>query len=113
MEKGLTLKRAFIECKKMWKWISDRCEDGPYEWDSCHVFMLKRTYAQNMNLKLTSNCFFCEFNDGAMNCKNCPGKMIDPDFHCQSKKFNYQTNPIDFYKEIVRLNKIRRAKGIK
>ena len=62
-------------------------------------------------------CFFCEYtyqhfgvdNHNGIDCK-CPAKKIDKTFDCFTEAYRYNRRPVAFYKELVRLNKIRLAK---
>jgi len=48
--------------------------------------------------------------DGVENCMECPGALTDPDFDCTHNGYYYSVYPVKFYKELLRLNRIRKAR---
>jgi len=101
----LTLDEIWILCLQMWKWISE-VYDG-----TASVCTLKHCWLKANGfegLTVYGNCFFCNYDPGL--CKNCPGRLVDADFSCINPAYPYETNPVAFYKKLLRLNKIRTTK---
>ncbi|KKK56978.1 hypothetical protein LCGC14_3059110 [marine sediment metagenome] len=108
---NISLDKTWTFCIRMAKWIAKEMQRD----SSQYVGVLKEAYlAQNHpDLDLYNNCFFCDYNGYDDNkCKACPGRLVDLGFHCENDAYSYDRRPTDFHKELVRLNKIRKAKGI-
>jgi len=105
----MTLNQTWTLCLRMWKWIKKVWQTESYEGMSVHT--LKRIWlADNGFDSTTAHCFFCEYN-GPFRCHvNCPGAMVDSEFNCNNSSYCYETNPAGFYRELLRLNRIRKAK---
>jgi hypothetical protein len=58
---------------------------------------------------IESNCFFCDDGKDFFGCTRCPGKLVDRNFSCANTNYNYEEKPVAFYKELLRLNRIRKA----
>jgi hypothetical protein len=58
---------------------------------------------------IEENCFFCDYGD-AKGCSQCPGKLVDPDFNCENPDYDYINKPPAFYRELLRLNRIRKTR---
>ena len=111
----LSLDKTWEECLLMWKWLSKKVIDDPY----LNIDDLKDTYTDIKECDLINNCFFCDYadthhkeTDGLcpfISCTNCPGKKVYKDFNCLYYP-KYSTNPVEFYKMLIKLNKIRKAK---
>ena len=67
------------------------------------------------------DCFFCEYTycnsgsdvdfvDNVTDCRLCPGRLVDKDFDCSNDEYEWDFKPVEFYKELLRLNKIRKGK---
>lgn len=107
--KKRTLNQTWILCLRMWRWIASVwTPDGP------NVHVLKAKWLmENRIVDIFNSCFFCEYdvvNDGLANCKQCPGILVDLSFSCTHENYKYDGNPKAFYKELLRLNRIREAK---
>ena len=119
----LLLNKTWEECLKMWAWISRKSlkeEDAD---------LLKYEYIKSIGINpntitLWHNCFFCEYavlrrptkkeyTDNKAwyiygnGCRNCPGKLVDPDFDCRNSEYRYDKFPRKFYKKLKKLNKKR------
>ena len=112
MRLNLDLDKTWTECLRMWEYVSRMClikndsgywkgvwldNNFPDEWFEC-------------------DCFFCEYNGGSEHpeieggCKNCPGTLVDPSFHCEKSHefpidYDWKENPREFYKKIKQLHK--------
>ena len=96
----MTLNECWENCEAMWKWIaevwqpSDDVDDLKHEWMVVHGFS-----------NIPDNCFFCDWAEA--NCFKCPGAKVDPHFDCSRIDHHFRKRPVEFYNEIVRINKIR------
>ena len=102
--KSRTLNLTWTLCIKMWKEISE-VYDG-----TISVHTLKQTWLRDNGFDtntIYNACFFCDYG-GA--CESCPGRLVKPYFNCTHSTYNYEYNPVEFYKELLRLNKIRKGK---
>ncbi len=109
--KRRTLNETWKQCLKMWKWIAKE-EEG-----LCRVGVetLKTTWLikRGFNIdEIKAWCFFCDYRRD-QGCGICPGRKIDKNFDCQNESYCYYAKPILFYKELLRLNKIRLTKGVR
>ena len=107
--KQLTLNQAWRLCLKQWKWIVENLDDehGPEE--------LKVAYLHKFGkgVRLCLNCYFCEYDANADfgGCRNCPGKLVERRFHCNTNKsYSWRLNPRAFYAKLLELDKKRKAK---
>ena len=100
----ISLDETWTFCIRMAKWIAKEMRRD----DSQDIDDLKGAYLRqhHPDLQLTLNCFFCDY---AAQCHNCPGVLIDPRFRCYNFAYHFRGRPTDFHKELVRLNKIRKA----
>lgn len=110
MKTKRTLDKTWDLCLQMWldisqKWAIDfslSIGKLKYQW-------LKENGFENEYI--FCNCFFCNFDDIINNddddCRYCPGKLIDNNFSCLNDNYRYDRDPIVFYEELLRLNKIR------
>ena len=108
---NISLDKTWTFCIRMAKWIAKEMQRD----SSQYVGVLKEAYlAQNHpDLDLYNNCFFCDYNDDDDNeCETCPARLVDLGFHCENDAYSYDRRPADFHKELVRLNKIRKAKEV-
>ena len=104
-----TLNQTWDLCLQMWKWIAETY-DG-----TISVWALKQTWLNDngfADIKLYGNCFFCGYDSGCgfdsdNPCRNCPGRLVDPDFYCAHPNYNFRDKPVEFYNELLRLNQIR------
>lgn len=109
MKKKLTLNQTWILCLRMWRWITK-------EWTGrISVVSLKQQWLKANGFtkeNILTNCFFCDFqnnDDGDGSCLKCPGRLVDSGFQCENNAYHYYEKPIAFYKELLRLNRIRKA----
>jgi hypothetical protein len=107
--KKRTLNQTWTLCLRMWRWVAKKWakESSPRK-----VIRLKRQWLHNNGFEeaIMANCFFCDFQEAIGGCTQCPGKLVDSSFSCCSKVYGYEYKPIEFYKELLRLNRIRKAK---
>jgi len=107
--KKRTLNQTWTLCLRMWRSISKAKMANPRLW----VSALKRRWLHDNGFKnLKGDCFFCEFKKEKRGCFGCPGKLVDTDtgFNCCTGSYHYRYKPVAFYKELLRLNRIRKAK---
>lgn len=102
--KKRTLNQTWILCLRMWRWVAGQkgvISDLKIQWFSDNGFEY-----------IALDCFFCDYtlNKKSGGCKACPGRLVDPTFSCTTKKYNYEYNSGAFYKELLRLNRIRKGK---
>ena len=111
--KKRTLNQTWTLCLRMWKWIKKVWQTEGYKGMSVHK--LKYIWLADNGFDSTTisaHCFFCDYKDGAGYCHvNCPAAMVDPEFDCADSSYDYETNPVEFYRELLRLNRIRKAKA--
>ncbi len=105
--KERTLNQTWILSLRMWRSIAAIKAKGSRK----QVFTLKRQWLRKNGIivKGDHDCFFCEYNNREDVCENCPGKLVDYDFSCQREKYQHTRKPAAFYKELLRLNRIRKA----
>lgn len=107
--KKRTLNQTWVLCLRMWRWVSK-------EWAKDKrrsVNKLKRTWLKENGfgkVKIISDCFFCDFKPSENGCPDCPGKLADPSFSCCRQSHHYNHKPVEFYAELLRLNRIRKEK---
>ncbi len=114
---GRTLNQTWTLCLRMWKWIKKVWRTPEYA--NCTVHTLKRIWLDENDFQWDiisgGGCFFCDWNDENLgvsqhSCNMCPGKLVEPKFNCGNRETHYEHNPPAFYKELLRLNKIRKGK---
>ena len=104
--KKRTLNQTWILCLRMWRSISKAKTANPRLW----VSTLKRRWLHDNGFKnLVGDCFFCEETKGRRHCEGCPGKLVGS-FNCCRDVYHYRHKPVAFYKELLRLNRIRKEK---
>ena len=106
----LTLDMAWDLCLEQWAWIKAQIEAG----SNLSVNALKDQWCKGNGYEgVRCVCFFCEYvvhqhsRIAPRRCGNCPGKLVDPEFHCNNKEYHHCYKPLEFHAELVRLNKIR------
>lgn len=105
--KKRTLNQTWVLCLRMWRSIAKVWREGN------NVHRLKRIWINENGFSMSgvdAHCFFCDHNVENPGCSDCPGKLVDPNFCCESLEYDYETKPIAFYKELLRLNRIRKEK---
>ena len=112
--KQRTLNQTCTLCLRMWRWIAKVWQTPRYGW--YEVSELKEIWLRKngfLYVGLRGNCFFCEHknicNMDACS-KGCPGALVDRSFNCCNDDYAYDKKPVEFYKELLRLNRIRKAK---
>ena len=103
--KKRTLNQTWVLCLGMWQWIAK-----VWTPDGTKIYKLKTQWVINngfRDFEIYGNCFFCDL---AVSCEECPGRLVDPDFSCHTPDYSYEEKPVAFYKELLRLNRIRKAK---
>ena len=106
--KKRTLNQTWILCLRMWRWIAAIKAKGSRRW----VTTLKRQWLRENGIRIKGDhdCFFCEYNNREDVCVNCPGRLVDYDFSCHREVYEYFKRPVPFYKELLRLNRIRKGR---
>jgi hypothetical protein len=123
----LTLDNSWDRCHRMWRHIYDRVRTADYP--VVRISSLKAWYLKDTLDSLSSimhDCWFCEYafkrnmqeyGPGSIllmpnpardmmhneTCKYCPGKIIDPDFNCQTLDCCWADHPVKFYNKIRRM----------
>lgn len=108
--KQLTLNQTWTLCLRMWRWIAKEWRIGGKK-----SSILKKRWLRGNGFKVSQsesgNCFFCvyvrEHGDNG-ECLCCPGALVESDFECGDA--GWSSDPPAFYKELLRLNKIRKGK---
>ena len=98
------LNRAWKRCIKMWTFIAKDLEKSDSD-----VYELKDQWAYEHDhdkLRAHHNCHFCAYAKSHIlddyNCKHsCPGKMVDPDFRCQGRRWDWRKKPVAFYERLL------------
>ena len=99
----MTLNQTWVLCLRMWQWIAKEWEKGNSVDKMKERWLEKNGY----DIDIVLDCFFCDYANG--NCKKCPGVLVDPKFFCHNdSKYHYYYKPKAFYKELLRLNRIRK-----
>ena len=105
------LDRCWINCLRMWKWLSENLPEGflekPEEEREDIVLSLKKQWLEENRFTtyLNQDCFFCAYDrEQGNDCTACPGRLVDPNFHCDRKEYSYRHFPSLFYREILVLN---------
>lgn len=107
--KRLTLDETWKLCLKQWCWVIKKDRDD----DADIIEILKKEWVKEHGFKnVFYNCFFCEYSFQKVRnlCGRCPAKKIDKDFDCECTDYGFVDKPIEFYKKLVQLNKLRLAK---
>lgn len=106
--KKRTLNQTWMLCLRMWRWVAKVWyPNGPA------VSQLKMRWLSENGfggVSIASDCFFCHFQKDIGACKQCPGVLINPSFSCYDARYSHKTSPVKFYKELLRLNRIRKVK---
>lgn len=114
------LDRAWENCLRMWKWITENLPDGFSEaTEDIKDFIidhLKQDWLKDNKFKrkINQDCFLCEHDmkyEGS--CENCPAVLAHPErsFHCTDDDYNYAYEPINFYKELMDRNARRKGES--
>jgi len=116
-EIALTLDMAWDLClNQQWNWIKAQIEAWPKLskalTSDVDIEGLKDQWCRENGFEdIWVNCFFCEYADqqqlGGRDCDKCPGRLVDPKFHCEQSEYHFGLNPLAFHAELVRLNNIR------
>ena len=109
------VREAWIDCLRMWKWISENLPDGFSESvEDIKDFViesLKRQWLRKNKFTkpFPNNCFFCAYDGKHGNeCESCPARLVRRHFHCTDSGYNYAYEPVKFYNLLVELDKKRR-----
>ncbi|KKM77852.1 hypothetical protein LCGC14_1365870 [marine sediment metagenome] len=110
------LDKSWIDCLRIWKWITENLPDGFSETTkSIKDFIiesLKRQWLRENNFTklLPNDCFFCAFDQNyGDECNSCPARLVEKHFHCTASEYNYAYEPEEFYNLLVKLDKKRRG----
>ncbi len=116
MAKKYTLDETWHLCLSMWRWIAEQIKARSKR----SVKELKREWLDKEGFgpyEIDDNCFFCDYaryyNDNkTCGCVagKCPGKLVNKQFSCTNKTYNYEYMSIAFYKKLVSLNRKRNKK---
>ena len=100
--KKRTLNQTWILCLRMWRWRASGNNKRKPTWKA-------KWLRDNGIESIRANCFFCAFAKTG-SCEDCPGILVDPTFNCYNPAYCFHEKPEAFYKELLRLNKIRKGK---
>ena len=110
------LDRSWINCLRMWKWLSENLPEGflekPPLVKSIIIDSLKEKWLEKNRFTayINNDCFFCDYDSKHKNnCTTCPGRSVDPEFHCLDEAYSHKHRPSDFYRQILVLNAKRRS----
>ena len=113
MKKRLTPNQIWTLCLRMWRWIAKVWQTPRYKRydvpDLKEIWLRKNGF----HTESTASCFFCDYtytNEDDPTCFSCPGVLVDSGFRCWLLPYDYETRPVEFYQELLRLNKIRKVK---
>ena len=105
--KKRTLNQNWTLCLRKWRWIVKEKIAHKRRW----VSTLKVQWLHDNRFKdLSGDCFFCDYGEAENSCRSCPGRLVDSSFSCQREAYHYIYNPFAFLAELLRLNRIRKAK---
>ena len=105
-KKKLTLNQTWTLCLRMWRWIAK-----VWTPDGLDVDILKVQWMKDNGFEdIESGCFFCDISKYIDSCIDCPGRLVNLHFKCSNWEYSWSYKPVEFYKELLRLNKIRKAK---
>ena len=98
---------------RMWKWVSENWKPDQ------DVTCLKQQWLKQNGFKkhYRHSCFFCEYayhfcedDDFVALCEHCPARLVtNQNWHCDSRPHSWNETPKAFYRELVRLDKKRKA----
>ncbi len=110
MKKKRTLNQTWVLCLRMWRWIAKVWQTPRYR--RYGVIDLKMIWLRKNRFRyIRADCFFCGYKGSDLRCdSNCPGSLVNSEFSCCSDDYHYEDKPIEFYKELLRLNRIRKVK---
>ncbi len=111
------LDRSWINCLRMWKWITENLPEGFSESSNgTKQVIIKHRKAQwlrenKFTKSLLNDCFFCASSapNHEKGCGKCPAKLVRKSFCCMEDGFHYALDPINFYHRVLKLSKRRRA----
>ncbi len=104
-KRRFNLEETWRLCLSMWRWIAKQIREGSEE----SVSDLKEEWLEKEGIEeIEEDCFFCEYGGGE--CGDCPGRLVDPDFHCANDEYYWVDSPILFCNELIRLNRKRKGK---
>jgi hypothetical protein len=110
MKKKRTLNQTWVLCLRMWRWIAKVWQTPRYR--RYDVIVLKDMWLRKNGFRyIRADCFFCDYKGSDLCCDQaCLGSLVNPEFNCCNDDYNYVHKPVEFYKELLRLNRIRKAK---
>ncbi len=108
MRKRLTLNRAWELCLKQWEPMVKAYYKGVSS-----IVALKSKHFPECEFDpddIDQLCFFCEYAARHRgNCEDCPGKKVDPKFHCTNTAYEFSTKPLEFLMKICEMNGKRKS----
>ncbi len=111
MAKKMTLTKTWTNCLRLWRHIAIKLLDD----ETLDVEILKKQQMERYSPDVlhVNDCFFCDYaldDEGWVECKKCPAKLIDHKFHCTKSIYFWRKKPITFHQKLVVLNKKRKGK---
>lgn len=108
--KKRTLNQTWTLCLWMWRSIAKNWNKRKSVDCQKKLWLKQNGFGKT---KILADCFFCDFVGNKSFCPTCPGKLVDSRFSCTRESYNYQLKPVEFYAELLRLNRIRKEKKCK
>ena len=108
--KKKTLNQTWKLCRRVSRWIAK----PENEEISVHTLKKRWFHKNGFDNSVIRHCFFCDFTvnaTGRVICAWCLRKAVSPNFHCCNDSYHYSRNRKAFYKELLRLNRIRKGKN--
>jgi hypothetical protein len=105
--KKRTLNQTWTLCLRMWRNIAKKWGKRKSVSRQKRLWLMHNGFEK---YEINADCFFCDY-DKRYNrgCRSCPGRLVDFNFNCNNEP-SFCENPPAFYKELLRLNRIRKKK---
>lgn len=107
--KKRTLNQTWILCLRMWRSISKKWNERKSIDRQKKLWLRENGF---ISVEIDTGCFFCDYDAEEQKgggCEMCPGRLVDPNFDCDNESYDFKTRPVEFYRELLRLNRIRKA----
>lgn len=111
------LNRSWVNCTKMWKWVSENLPENFSELDGdekekvIEELKVKWLKDNKFTKTLVQDCFFCEYDKHHKDdCSTCPANLVESNFHCDDDLQSFRFNPKQFYIRLLILDAKRKEK---
>ena len=106
--KKRTLNQTWVLCLRMWRSIAKNWTERKSVSCQKRLWLMHNGFGK---YEVSAGCFFCQYDEYYnRGCRSCPGRLVDPSFDCNNEPYSFRNEPVAFYKELLRLNRIRKAK---